>query len=204
MDLKFVIYDLFVCWGLMSFLNSWGHIATLPSCSSVNVLPLDMTHRHSIQTQGWPVVVLSIDVERHTGIHNNPLLCLWADPIGKSFLDLPHTPVNAQLYDAVILVVIQKLGRKCTVPVQFWTQDLWCANPLRLSARPQLLLPEDPPTYMEHSLFNITKSITIVFIVQSLLDGPEITIHPILWLKSRSQSRLSVCTGQNWSIQSAI
>ena len=29
--------------------------------------------RHSIQTQGRPVAVLSIDVERHTGIHTYPL-----------------------------------------------------------------------------------------------------------------------------------
>ena len=28
--------------------------------------------RHSIETQGRPVVVLSIDVERHTVIHNYP------------------------------------------------------------------------------------------------------------------------------------
>ena len=26
--------------------------------------------RHSIQTRGWPVAVLSIDVGRHDGIHN--------------------------------------------------------------------------------------------------------------------------------------
>ena len=24
-------------------------------------------------------------------IHNNPILCLWSDAIGKSFTDLPHT-----------------------------------------------------------------------------------------------------------------
>ena len=30
----------------------------------------DITPRHSIQTQGRLVVMLSIDVERHTGIHN--------------------------------------------------------------------------------------------------------------------------------------
>ena len=35
---------------------------------------------HSIQTQGRPVVVLSIDVERHTGSHNYPFKCLWSDP----------------------------------------------------------------------------------------------------------------------------
>ena len=34
------------------------------------------------------------------------------DPTGKSFPDLPHTPANAQLYDAVMVVVSWKLGRK--------------------------------------------------------------------------------------------
>ena len=49
----------------------------------------------------------------YTGIQNKP--CLGSDPIGKSFPDLPHTPSNAQLYDAVVVVASQKLGRKCTV-----------------------------------------------------------------------------------------
>ena len=45
----------------------------------------------------------------------------------------------------------------------------------------------DAPVYTGHSLFNITKSVTVVFIVQPLFDGPEITIHPISGLKlSRS------------------
>ena len=38
-----------------------------------------------------------------------------SDPIGKSIPDLPHTPANAQLYDAIMVVVSQKLGGKCTV-----------------------------------------------------------------------------------------
>ena len=75
-------YVKFVCLGLTSLLNS--HIATVPVCSSgtlTNVLPhrdampqtQDMTPpRHSIQTQGRPVAVLSIDVERHTEIHSFP------------------------------------------------------------------------------------------------------------------------------------
>ena len=67
----------FVC--LLGF-TVYGHITTVPACSSDTLLPhrnamlptQDMTFqpRHSIQTQGRPVVVLSIDVERHTGIHN--------------------------------------------------------------------------------------------------------------------------------------
>ena len=36
--------------------------------------------------------------------------------MGKSFPDLPHSPANAQLYDANMVVVSQKLGRECTVP----------------------------------------------------------------------------------------
>ena len=47
----------------------------------------------------------------------------------------------------------------------------------------------------------ISKSVKIVFIVQSLFDGPEIAIHPISRLKL---SRLCVYTGQNFLIQIAI
>ena len=43
--------------------------------------------------------------------------------------------------------------------------------------------PEDTPVYTGHSFFIITKSVTVAFIVQSLFDGPEITIHPISGLK---------------------
>ena len=75
---------LWFCWlvGLTSLLNIWGHITTVPACSSgtfTNELSQkchaadtghDTQPYHSIQTQGRPIVVLSIDVERHTGIHN--------------------------------------------------------------------------------------------------------------------------------------
>ena len=71
----------FVCWDLRLRLNIWGHIVTVPVCSSGTltvVLPhlkcnaADTPPSHTIQTQGQPVV-LSIDVECHTGIHNNPI-----------------------------------------------------------------------------------------------------------------------------------
>ena len=56
--------------------------------------------------------------------------------------------------------------------------------------------PVDTSVYTGLSLFNITKRVTIVFIVKSLFDGPEIAIHLISGLKlSRSGSRLSVYTG---------
>ena len=59
-----------VCLSLTSPLNIGGHIATVPACSSgtlTNVLPHrnDIPPRHSIQTRGRTVAVLSIDVERH-------------------------------------------------------------------------------------------------------------------------------------------
>ena len=31
----------------------------------------------------------------------------WVDPTGKSFPDLPHSPVNAQCYDAIMVVANQ-------------------------------------------------------------------------------------------------
>ena len=107
---------LFVCWGLtkVSTCKPWyfGQCAATQGCHAA-----DTRHytppRHSIQTQGRPVVVLSIDVERHTGIHFN---VLEQTPTRKSFPNLPHIPAIAQLYDAVMVVVSQKLGRKCTVP----------------------------------------------------------------------------------------
>ena len=44
--------------------------------------------------------------------------------------------------------------------------------------------PEDASVYIGHLLFNLTKSIMIVFIVQSLCDGPDIAIHPAsIWIK---------------------
>ena len=67
----------------------------------------------SIHTQytymGQPVLVLYIDVERHTGIHNYPFQCLGSDPIWKSSPDLHHTP-------AVVVVVSQKLSRSVPYP----------------------------------------------------------------------------------------
>ena len=74
----------------------------VPACSSgtlTNVLPHrnamqhDTPPRHSVQTRGRSVTVLSIDVERHTGILSYPFKCPWKDPTRKSFPDLPHTPL---------------------------------------------------------------------------------------------------------------
>ena len=63
---------LFVCWGLMLFLNIWGHIATVPTCSSgtlTNVFP----HRNAIpQTQD--MTPQPVTVYRHRAELS---LCYW-------------------------------------------------------------------------------------------------------------------------------
>ena len=39
-----------------------------------------------------------------------------------------HTHQRTLNFDAVMVVVSQKLGRKCIVPAESWTRNLWCAN----------------------------------------------------------------------------
>ena len=39
----------------------------------------------------------------------------WVRPDRGIFPDLPHTLANAQLYEAVMVVISQKLSRTCTV-----------------------------------------------------------------------------------------
>ena len=88
---KFLLWFGLVCWGLTSLLNIWGHITTVPACSSstlTNVLP----HMNAImQTQDmtpYSVMVyrhradlslcylIFIDVELHMGMHNYPAICV--------------------------------------------------------------------------------------------------------------------------------
>ena len=91
----------------------------------------DTPPRHSIQTQGRPVV-LSFDVERHKWKrHTTQCYVFGQTRSGNTSPDLPHAPTNAQLYDAVMVVFHQKPGRNCTVHTDSWIRDLWCANPLR-------------------------------------------------------------------------
>ena len=122
-------------------LNIWGHIATVPVCSSgtlTNVLP----HRNPMpQTQDTTLHPVTVYRHRADLCLGYPLM--WkvtleytathfgSDPIGKSFPSLPHTPVNAQFYDAGIVVLSQKYSRKWTVPTDSWTRNLRCANPFR-------------------------------------------------------------------------
>ena len=46
-----------------------------------------------------------------------------------------------------------------------------------------LCVPENSPIYIGYSLFNITKQVTFVFIVQLLFDDQDIAIYNICGLK---------------------
>ena len=115
----------------------------MPACSGsalANVLP----HRNAIpQTQG--MIPHPITVYRHGAdlslcypVNWNVILEYTAAHLSlikphREIIPRPstHTPAIAQLCDAIIVVVSQKLGRKCTVPTESWARDLWFANLLR-------------------------------------------------------------------------
>ena len=120
--------------------NIWGHIATVPACSSgtlTNVLPhrnamlqtQDMTPTPSQNTDGRPIHWCGTS---HCSTQF-PILMSWVRT-DQEILPRPSThAANTQLYDAVMVIVSQKLGRKCTLSAKFWTRDLLCANPLHFS-----------------------------------------------------------------------
>ena len=49
----------------------------------------------------------------------------------RPHLEILPLPSNNQLYDAVMVVVRQKLGRKCSIPTESRIRDLSCPNPWR-------------------------------------------------------------------------
>ena len=65
-------------------------------------------------------------------------LLSWVIPERESYPDPPHTPANAQLYDAVMVVVSRKLGRKYRTNRVLNPGPVVCEF-ITLSARPQLL-----------------------------------------------------------------
>ena len=85
------------------------------SCTLTNVLPHDITphsvtvYRHRTDMSLCYPLIWNATFEYRTTQCN-------VFPIEKLYSDRPHTPVNAQYYDAVIVVVSKKLGRKWTVP----------------------------------------------------------------------------------------
>ena len=141
----------FVCLGLMSLLNIWGNITKVSTCSSgtlTNVLP----HRNAMpQTQDVTHHPVTLYMYRHRADLSLCYLLMWNITmeytttqfyvLGKnqsgnySFRNLPHTPANAQLYDAGMVVVSRKHGRMYTVPtvvgLEPGTCGVWIHYPIR-------------------------------------------------------------------------
>ena len=101
---------------LTSLSNIWGHITTVPACSSVtltNVLPhrnampqtQDMTpnsvtvYRHGADLSLCYPMMWNVTLE-YTTTHFNVL------GLARSFLYFPHVPASAELYDALMVVRI--------------------------------------------------------------------------------------------------
>ena len=137
----------FVCLGLTSLLNIWGHITTVSACSSgtlINVLPhrnvmpqtQDMAphtvtvYRHGADLSLWYPLMWNVTLE-YTATHHNVF--------GKTRLGntRPSTQSNAQLY-AVMVVASWKLGRKYRTNRLFNPGPAVCES-ITLSARPQPL-----------------------------------------------------------------
>ena len=133
---------LFVCLGLMSLWNIWGHITTVPACSSgalTNVLP----HRNAMpQTQG--TTPHPVTVYRHGA---NLSLCypsMWNvtleytathfNVLGETRPGNPSPTFHThQRTFNLMLSWWSTVGSsvESTVPTGSWTWDLWCANPVR-------------------------------------------------------------------------
>ena len=136
------LLDLFVCLGLTSLWNFWGHITTVPACSSgtlTNVLP----HRNAMpQTQDMtthPVTVYrhradlslcypfmwNVTLE-YTATHFNVLGETWPGNPSPTFHTHQRTLNLMLLWWSTVGSSVES-----TVPIGSWTRDLWCANPVR-------------------------------------------------------------------------
>ena len=133
---------LFVCLGLTSLWNIWGHITTVPACSSgtlTNVLP----HRNAMpQTQA--TTPHPVTVYRHGA---NLSLCypsMWNvtleytathfNVLGETRPGNPSPTFHThQRTFNLMLSWWSTVGSsvESTVPTGSWTRDLWCANPVR-------------------------------------------------------------------------
>ena len=124
----------------MYLLNIWGHITTVSACISgtlTDVLP----HRN-VMTQTQDTTTHPVTIYRHMADLSlcNPLMwnvtleytathfnVLGETQPGNPSRPSTHTPANVQFYDAVVVEVSRKLGRKYNT---YRVLNLWCANPL--------------------------------------------------------------------------
>ena len=143
---------MFVCFGLTSLWNIRGHIATVPACRS-GTLTNVLQHRNAMpKTQN--MTPRPVTVYRHRA---NMCLCyplMWNvtleyatthfNVVGQTRPGNPsptfhtHIPANAQLYDAVTVVVRHELGRKYRTN-RFLNPGPVVCKSITLSALSQLL-----------------------------------------------------------------
>ena len=141
------VIDLFVCWGLASLFNIWGHIMAMPACGSDTSICChtgmpcpDMTphpvtvYRHRVNLSLCYPLMWNVTME-YTTTHFY-VLC-QTQSRNPSLTFGTHQQMVA---------VSQKLGRNWTVPSKSWAQDLWRANPL--------------PYPLNHSCFSSLRYIT--------------------------------------------
>ena len=134
-------YEIFV-FGLTSLLNIWGHITTVPACSSgtlTNVLPhrnampqtRDMTphpvtvYRHGADLSLCYPLMWNVTLE-YTATHFNVLGETRPGNPSPTFHTQQRTLNLIHLWWLAVGSSVES-----TVPTGFWTRDLWCANPLR-------------------------------------------------------------------------
>ena len=125
-----------VCLGF----NVWGHIATMPACSSgtlTNVLPLRNAMPQTQNMTPHPVTdkgpACRCAIHWWGMSHWNTQLPILFNVLGQTRPEY-HSPtfhLHMRTLNFMMLVVSQKLGRKYSVPTGSWTRDLWCANLLR-------------------------------------------------------------------------
>ena len=133
---------LFVCLGLTSLWNIWGHITTVPACSS-GALTNVLTHRNAMpQTQD--TTPHPVTVYRHVA---NLSLCypsMWNvtleytathfNVLGETRPGNPSPTFHThQRTFNLMLSWWSTVGSsvESTVPTGSWTRDMWCANPVR-------------------------------------------------------------------------
>ena len=86
--------------------------------------------RDSIQTQGRTVLVLSIDVEPHTGIHKYPFQCLGLDPPRYSS---PYTSECSRPWSRTFIVIVFFKHLSIQVYYDFFhTYTIFCPLPKHL------------------------------------------------------------------------
>ena len=132
---------LFVCLGLTSLWNIWGHITTVPACSSgtlTNVLPYRNAMPQTQDTTPHPVTVYRHGADmslcypfmwnvtlEYTATHFNVLGVTRPGNPSPTF----HTHQRTLNF---MLSLWSTVGSsvESTVPTGSWTRDLWCANPV--------------------------------------------------------------------------